>query len=535
MKTTTLPIRERIVKETETVYTAKKLLFTLYSNMADIVEAGLSQEEFLRRIGNCATESLRGLSYVNGLPDGTRVFKETVEACDLSCNDLCNACQDPEATIPEIQEKMLSYGEKLQGLSDAADLFVDDLKKAAGGRLYMELESLTAAAKQLRKMGLIRILDYGCAFDRAGIIGRNLAGQYTCEELHIDGACDDPEKITPFTVPYLYERIINDPETTYEAVLLMNLYDGTNASELADLIRYTERFATYAFFNILPDQRGDLSTLKEALSVFPRYMTIPDGEHILVIVDNTAGTYAGQAAVYAVTHKPFHAPEYPMYIPIHAGSIDKESLGYPGDHTGENISSLNPYINECTALYWMWKNDNHAIVGLNHYRRYFAPQGMDHANDWLLTETVLSDIMKRCDMILANVAYCYPMTIEQHLQKMFDYSRASLEAPDIVRNVIRERQPDYVKHYDRVMQGHTFYLCNLFITKHAIMDAYCSWLFSFLPEAVVAVNTAMGNDGFRDTKDMRIVGFIAERLLTVWLLEQHLRIECLPIVNGGNL
>ena len=46
-----------------------------------------------------------------------------------------------------------------------------------------------------------------------------------------------------------------------------------------------------------------------------------------------------------------------------------------GDNTGDNISELNSYINEWTAIYWLWKNyceiGNPEVIGLIHYRTMF--------------------------------------------------------------------------------------------------------------------------------------------------------------------
>ncbi len=46
-----------------------------------------------------------------------------------------------------------------------------------------------------------------------------------------------------------------------------------------------------------------------------------------------------------------------------------------GDDTGDNISSLNRYFNEMTAIYWAWKNyeqlGNPKYFGLMHYRSIF--------------------------------------------------------------------------------------------------------------------------------------------------------------------
>ena len=73
------------------------------------------------------------------------------------------------------------------------------------------------------------------------------------------------------------------------------------------------------------------------------------------------------------THKQFQMPKDDnLYLPIHVGAEGKASLGYTGDNTGENISTLNPYYCELTGLYWAWKNLDCDYLGLVHYRRYFT-------------------------------------------------------------------------------------------------------------------------------------------------------------------
>lgn len=59
------------------------------------------------------------------------------------------------------------------------------------------------------------------------------------------------------------------------------------------------------------------------------------------------------------------------------------------------------------------------------------------------------------------------------------------------------------------------------------MDAYCTWLFSFLLD-VVRESGVMEQGSHLP---QRGIGFLAERMLTVWLMYQDLRIKELPILE----
>ncbi len=55
--------------------------------------------------------------------------------------------------------------------------------------------------------------------------------------------------------------------------------------------------------------------------------------------------------IYVMTHKKIENLPEKIYQPLHVGREGKEDLGYPGDHTGEQISSKNPYYCELTGMY----------------------------------------------------------------------------------------------------------------------------------------------------------------------------------------
>ena len=60
------------------------------------------------------------------------------------------------------------------------------------------------------------------------------------------------------------------------------------------------------------------------------------------------------ARIYVVYHKPYYFPKLPEgYIKVHAIDLCSDFLR---DDIGDNISELNPYINEMTVTCWLWKN-----------------------------------------------------------------------------------------------------------------------------------------------------------------------------------
>lgn len=60
-----------------------------------------------------------------------------------------------------------------------------------------------------------------------------------------------------------------------------------------------------------------------------------------------------KAEIYVVTHKRYNVRSDNLYYPLCVGEYRQES--FLSEHDGENIVYLNKKINECTALYWIWK------------------------------------------------------------------------------------------------------------------------------------------------------------------------------------
>ena len=76
-----------------------------------------------------------------------------------------------------------------------------------------------------------------------------------------------------------------------------------------------------------------------------------------------------------------------------------------------------------------------------------------------------------------------------------------------MREIIQEYHSDYLESFDKHMSERSGHMFNMFIMRYEYFIDYCSWLFDilFILEE-------------RLEKKERILGFIAERLLDIWLI-----------------
>lgn len=103
--------------------------------------------------------------------------------------------------------------------------------------------------------------------------------------------------------------------------------------------------------------------------------------------------------IYAVgmPHLPIRYESASTLIPLcaHASSIsddDRQRLtaeGWLFDDTGTNISSLNPWWGELTAIYWLLNNVDSPLLGNAQYRRYWQEDAIAASDESVLyvTET----------------------------------------------------------------------------------------------------------------------------------------------------
>ena len=238
-------------------------------------------------------------------------------------------------------------------------------------------------------------------------------------------------------------------------------------------------------------------------------------------------------AMYVVTHKnlpPEHVQRLPEgYRVIHAGhALAARDFGYLPDDTGDNISALNPYLNELTALYWIWKNTNHTIAGLSHYRRFFTANAEN-----FLTRAEAVDLLDSYDIITDKFSMHRAPTHEI-LSDDIGGDELTTFAENVIRQNLMRRQPDYLDAFNCKMNSPMVFFKNMFVTRRPVFDAYCEWLFSFMIDSTreVLQRTPLAKMA---GNARRLMGHFAERMMTVWLSKNRLRIKEISIVEVKRL
>ena len=219
-------------------------------------------------------------------------------------------------------------------------------------------------------------------------------------------------------------------------------------------------------------------------------------------------------------HRPCPVPDEPCYLPVEVGAaLHAQPIpGFTPDNTGDNISAKNKNYCELTALYWAWKNLDADAVGLVHYRRYFAKH---HFSKQIADEADFLEALERSPVILPVKRHYwietnYSQYIPAHHMQDLEFTRA----------VLSERCPEYLPAYDSEMQKRSGHRFNMFVMNREKLNVYCAWLFDVLFE----LEKRLDISGY-SPYDARVFGFVAERLLDVWIETNRVPYTEIPVLN----
>lgn len=237
------------------------------------------------------------------------------------------------------------------------------------------------------------------------------------------------------------------------------------------------------------------------------------------------------------------------YSPVYCGQFPgKAGLKGFKDDAGEEISAKNPFYSELTGIYWVWKNTKQDLTGICHYRRYFTIQeepwhlrlkyfllhpfkfqwgpnpliytsNVGKYSSWVLTEGQAKEIFSAYQIILPR-ARKVRYSIERHYAKYHD--RGDL---DLITRLLADRCPDFLPTWSQVLQGNTLYANNMFVLPSGPYEEFMEWWFGML-FAFEQASELSRYQGYQQ----RVLGFVAERLLTLWVFHQQLIIKELPLI-----
>ena len=241
-----------------------------------------------------------------------------------------------------------------------------------------------------------------------------------------------------------------------------------------------------------------------------------------------------------VTYKGRHKIiESDIFTPIQTGRAIADEVfdEMIGDDTGDNISHLNSYYCEMSAIYWAWKNyeqlGNPDYIGFIHYRRHllFNPK-IKFSNNLIQYKAISDDYLKNSVSeheigrylknhdVLAGPLHKFGSNIEvEYADKHFpkDFS--------IMEEIVKKNHPDYYNVFLKCKKRKTGYFLNMFVMPKQMFFEYCEFMFSVLAKCVDQFEM----DGYNEYQ-RRL--FVSERLTNVFLEKKKAegtRVKDLPV------
>lgn len=377
---------------------------------------------------------------------------------------------------------------------------------------------------------ILKVCDYGTRLAQYGITNRdffckneNILFLFRNNKFDIKGINDAVE----FEIfNNLYSEVVNKDtykNNTYDMILFLDYFLIYDWETMEEKIREALAYSSSILITIpdewqLPNHFEGWNEKKFRQLGNIEYIVM-DEEKAVIISKPISTSKCNDIKLFTVTHKRYNAIEDNIRIPLHAGRIRGKELGYIGDNSGDNISIHNKKINECTAMYWIWKNVDCKYVGIEHYRRYLIVREYYYGGSSMLNKQDILEYMKSYDILISKAVNLYPLSIGEELKRSI-HPEAYEVCFRLIRNRINKTCREYMIAFDRCFNGYTFFPCNLFVTRKEIMNQYCEWLFDIILPIIDQINVEE-----YDEYSQRVLGFFAERMLTVWLLKQDYKLK----------
>lgn len=207
--------------------------------------------------------------------------------------------------------------------------------------------------------------------------------------------------------------------------------------------------------------------------------------------------------IYIIKHRECETPKMDGYKDLYVGDmcdyLDKD-----------NINQYNPYINELTGLYYMWKHCDDEYIGLAHYRRFLLDENGD-----ILTFDKAKELLNEYDFLFCE-RYIVGNGIYPNLRSEIG-NEINQKTLDKYVDELCEIEPELREFFKNTY----LYPRNMFVCRKELMDRYCEWLF---PIIIPLTEQFIKEDKEINQKD-RLFGYLFERLFTYYLLKNNFKIK----------
>ena len=205
-----------------------------------------------------------------------------------------------------------------------------------------------------------------------------------------------------------------------------------------------------------------------------------------------------------------------LYIPINCGNLAvptksefaRKHLHFE-DEMKDNISHLNPKLNEMTSIWCYWKNlmKDADYVGHNHYRRLFRIEDLNDVAEYDVVDA-------KPIRMLFNISYFagshIPNIVSTDIKNGYAICH-KIEDWNKMEEILK-KTPYYVDFEEWSKQSSLTSPCNMFVMKKKIFEEYCEFIFPILFDLEQKINLE-GRDGYQ----RRALAFISERLTSLFI------------------
>lgn len=166
--------------------------------------------------------------------------------------------------------------------------------------------------------------------------------------------------------------------------------------------------------------------------------------------------------------KPINLSEIPGYLTeIQAGAdLTTSKICSVRDNTGDNISNRNRDFSECSAFYWIWKNqEKKEYTGVCHYRRHLAAS----------SASLVEEMKKGTDIISTIPTIMYPS-----IGEFFDTNFFFDKDRELMIEGMSKLFPEYIPTEYKLSKDVIYLANNIFVMKTELFDKMCEFVFGII-------------------------------------------------------